>query len=126
MLARVEFINHEKAAITERLTSYAKLYLANEGNDFSKIGYLLRNKIREEHGKVIKIQEKQGKLDDFNADLNQMKLEQAHLISEKKKLLEEANVEEEAAFYELGKEVESKLKFIERLEDIRKQVQYSF
>ncbi|MDQ0973087.1 uncharacterized protein YhaN [Neobacillus niacini] len=126
LLARVEFINLEKAAINERLTSYAKLYLADEGNDFSKIGYLLRNKLREEHGKVIKIQEKQGKLDDFNADLDQMKLEQAHLISEKKKLLVEANVEEEAAFYELGKEVESKLKFIERLEDIRKQVQYSF
>ncbi|MDF2787767.1 MAG: hypothetical protein K0S80_865 [Neobacillus sp.] len=126
LLARLENINLEQAAITERLTSYAKHYLADQGNDFSKIGYLLRNKLREEHGKVIKIQEKQGKLDDFDADLNQMKLEQAHLISEKKKLLEEANVEEEEAFYELGKEVETKLKLIERLEDIRKQVQYSF
>ncbi|MEH7494676.1 ATP-binding protein [Neobacillus niacini] len=126
LLARLENINLEQAAITERLTSYAKHYLADQGNDFSKIGYLLRNKLREEHGKVIKIQEKQGKLDEFDADLNQMKLEQAHLISEKKKLLEEANVEEEEAFYELGKEVETKLKLIERLEDIRKQVQYSF
>lgn len=126
LLARLENINLEQAAITERLTSYAKHYLADQGNDFSKIGYLLRNKLREEHGKVIKIQEKQGKLDDFDADLNQMKLEQAHLISEKKKLLEEANVEEEEAFYELGKEVETKLRLIERLEDIRKQVQYSF
>jgi uncharacterized protein YhaN len=126
LLARLEIINLEQAAITERLTSYAKHYLADQGNDFSKIGYLLRNKLREEHGKVIKIQEKQGKLDDFDDDLNQMKMEQAHLISEKKKLLEEANVEEEEAFYELGKEVETKLKLIERLEDIRKQVQYSF
>ncbi|MFS0779038.1 hypothetical protein ABC255_23880 [Neobacillus sp. 3P2-tot-E-2] len=126
LLARLENINLEQAAITERLTSYAKHYLADQNNDFSKIGYLLRNKLREEHGKVIKIQEKQGKLDDFDADLNQMKLEQAHLISEKKKLLEEANVEEEEDFYELGKEVETKLKLIERLEDIRKQVQYSF
>ena len=126
LLTRLENISLEQAAITERLTSYAMHYLADQGNDFSKIGYLLRNKLREEHGKVIKIQEKQGKLDDFDADLNQMKLEQAHLISEKKKLLEEANVEEEEAFYELGKEVETKLKLIERLEDIRKQVQYSF
>lgn len=126
LLARLENINLEQAAITERLTSYAKHYLADEGNDFSKIGYLLRNKLREEHGKVIKIQEKQGKLDDFDADLYQMKLEQAHLISEKKKLLEEAHAEEEEAFYELGKKVETKLKFIERLEDIRKQLQYSF
>jgi uncharacterized protein YhaN len=126
LLARLEHINFEQAAIIERLTSFAKQYLAEQGSDFSKIGYLLRNRLKEEHGKFIKVQEKQGKLDDLEADLNQMRLEQAHLISEKQKLLEEANVKEEEAFYELGKKVGTKLKFIERLEDINKQVQYSF
>jgi uncharacterized protein YhaN len=125
-LERLDTINLEQAAISERLTSYAKQYLADQGNDFSTIGYLIRNKLKEEHGKLIKIQEKQGKLDDLEADLNQMKLEQAHLISEKKKLLEEANVEEEEAFYVLGNKFETKLKLIERLEDINKQVLYSF
>ncbi|WHY02014.1 AAA family ATPase [Neobacillus sp. DY30] len=124
--ARMEHINLEQANISEGLTSYAKQYLAEYGSDFAKIGYLLRNKLKEEHGKAVKIQEKQGKLDDLEADLHQMKLEQAHLISEKNKLLEEANVEEEEAFYELGKKYEIKLKLIERLDDISKQVQYSF
>ena len=126
LLARLENINLEQANITERLTFYSKQYLAHEGSDFSKIAYLLRNKLKEEHGKLIKIQEKQGKLDDLEADLNQMKQEQNHLISEKKKLLEEAHVEEEEAYYELGKKVEKKSKLIERLADISKQVQYSF
>jgi uncharacterized protein YhaN len=126
LLTRLENINLEQANITERLTFYSKQYLADEGSDFSKIAYLLRNKLKDEHGKVIKIQEKQGKLDDLEADLNQMKQEQNHLISEKKKLLEEAHVEEEEAYYELGKKVEKKSKLIERLADISKQVQYSF
>ncbi len=125
-LARLEHINLEQADIAERITSYAKQYLRDQGSDLSKIGYILRNKLKDEHGKLIKIQEKQGKLDDLEADLNQMKLEQAHLIAEKKKLLEEANVEEEEAFYALGKKFEVKLKLIERLEDISKQLQYSF
>lgn len=125
-LARLEHINLEQADIAERITSYAKQYLTDKVSDLSKAGYLLRNKLKDEHGKLIKIQEKQRKLDDLEADLNQMKLEQAHLITEKKKLLEEANVEEEEEFYELGEKFEAKLKLIERLEDISKQVQYSF
>lgn len=126
LLARLEKISLEQENITKRLTSYSKQYLVDQASDFSKIGYLLRNKLKEEHGKLIKIQEKQGKLDDLEADLNQMKLEQAHLIAEKKKLLEEANVEEEEAYYKLGKKVEKKIKLIERLADISKQVQSSF
>lgn len=124
--ARLEKIKLEQAIIIERLTTYLKKYIADQGNDLSKAGYLLRNKLKEEHGKLIKCQEKQGKLNDLEADRNQIKQEQAHLILEKKKLLEEANVEEEEAYFELGKKVEKKLKQIERLADIRKQVQYSF
>jgi len=123
---RLKSILHEQAAISERLTSYSKQYLADQGSDLPKIGYLLRNKLKDEHGKLIKMEEKQGKLDDLEADLNQLKQEQAHLIKEKQKLLEEANVENEEAYYELGKKFETKLKLIERLEDIGKQVQYSF
>ncbi|MEH6994332.1 AAA family ATPase [Neobacillus drentensis] len=126
LLARLENINLEQANITKRLTFYSKQYLADEGSDFSKIAYLLRNKLKEEHGKLIKIQEKQGKLDDLEADLKQMKQEQSHLISEKKKLLDEADVEVEEAYYALGEKIEKKSKLIERLADISKQVQYSF
>lgn len=126
LLARLENINQEQVNITKRLTFYSKQYLAEEGSDFSKIAFLLRNKLKEEHGKLIKIQEKQGKLDDLEADLNQMKQEKNHLISEKKKLLDEADVEEEEAYYELGKKVEKKSKLIDRLADIGKQVQSSF
>lgn len=126
LLARLENISLAQADITERLTSYSKQYLSEQGSDLSEIGYLLRNKLREEHGKVIKIQEKQAKLDDLETDLDQMKQEQAHLISEKKKLIEEANVKEEEVFYELGEKFEAKLKLMGRLEDINKQFQYSF
>lgn len=124
--ARIENINNVRAGISERITTYSKQYLAEQDSDLSKIGYLLRNKLKEENGKLIKYQEKQEKLNELKADLNQMKQEQAHLISEKKKLLEEANVEVEEAYFELGKRTEKKIKLIERLADINKQLQYTF
>ena len=126
LLARIENINLEQANITERLSAYSKQYLADQGTDLSQTAYLLRNKLKEEQGKLIKSHEKQGKLDDLESDLNQIKQEQVHLISERTKLLDEANVEDEEEFYQLGKKVEKKIKLIERLADINKQLQYSF
>jgi uncharacterized protein YhaN len=126
LLSRLEIIKLEQSDIMDRHFSYSKQYLAVQSTDLSKTAYLLRDKLKEEHGKLIKSQEKQGKLDDLEADLNQMKQEQTHLISEKAKLLEEANVVEEEVFYELGKKVEKKIKLIDRLADINKQLQYSF
>ena len=126
LLARLENIKLEQSKITDRISFYSKEYLVDQGNDLSKTAYLLRDKLKEEHGKFIKSQEKQGKLDDLEADLSQMKQEQAHLISERKKLFEEADVVNEEAFYELGNKVEKKTKLVERLADIKKQLQYSF
>ncbi|MEH7112542.1 AAA family ATPase [Neobacillus niacini] len=125
VLARIENIKLEQASITEKLSTYSKKYLADQGSDLSQTAYLLRNKLKEEQVKLIKSDEKQGKLDDLEADLYQIKQEQVHLISERTKLLDEANVEDEEEFYQLGKKVEKKLKLIERLADINKQLQYS-
>ena len=124
--ARLKDIKLDQAAIKERLSYFSKEYLENQGDELSKIAYLLRNKLKEEHAKVIKNVEKQGKFDDLEADLNQMKQEQAHLILERSKLLNEAEVETEEAFYELANKVEKKARLIERQTDINKQLRYTF
>jgi uncharacterized protein YhaN len=124
--ARLKDIKLEQAGISDRLSYFSKEYLANQEWDMSKIAYLLRNKLKEEHGKLIKNEEKLGKLDDLEADLNQLKQEQAHLILERTKLLNEADVEAEEAFYELGNKVEEKARLIERQNDINKQLRYTF
>jgi uncharacterized protein YhaN len=124
--ARLKDIKLEQAGIKDRLSYFSKKYLANQEYDLSKTAYLLRNKLKEEQGKLIKSEEKQGKLDDLEADLNQMKQEQSILILERSKLLNEADVEAEESFYELGNKVEVRSGLIERQRDINKQLRNTF
>jgi uncharacterized protein YhaN len=123
--ARLKDIKLEQAGISDRLSYYSKEYLENQESDLSKIAYLLRNKLKEEHGKLIKNEEKLRKLDNLEADLNQLKQEQDHFILERKKLLNEAGVEAEEAFYELGNKVDEKARLIGRQTDINKQLRYT-
>jgi uncharacterized protein YhaN len=126
LLARLKDIKLEQAGIVDKLSNFSKEYLANQEADLPKIAYLLRNKLKEEQRKLIKNEEKLRKLDDLEADLNQLMQEQAHLILERTKLLNEAGVESEEAFYELGNKVEEKARLIERQNDINKQLRYTF
>lgn len=124
--ARLKDIKLEQAGIIDKLSYFSQEYLANQESDLSKIAYQLRNKLKEEQGKLIKSDEKLGKLGDLEADLYQLKQEQAHLILERTKLLNEAEVEAEEAFYELGNKVEEKSRLMERQADINKQLCYTF
>jgi uncharacterized protein YhaN len=93
--------------------------------NLQKTAFLLRNKLKEEHEKQIKSQERVSKLADLEAELQQKKQEQGHLQLEYQKLLEDAKVESEQKYYELGEKAEKQGKLLERLESIQSQLHFS-
>jgi uncharacterized protein YhaN len=125
LLERMENIQLEQDKVTTKLFGLAKKYLGEESNNPQQTAYLLRNKLKEEHEKWIKVQERQAKIADFTADLQQVKLELAHLNSERLKLFNEANVTSEEDFYLKGSKSEKRARLLERLEDLKKQLQYT-
>ncbi|MGZ4161476.1 MAG: ATP-binding protein, partial [Neobacillus sp.] len=125
MFARLDQITYEQSKIVNGLEFFANQFLSGETLDFQKAAYLLRTKLKEENEKQIKYQEKRTKLTDLEADMQQIIKERQHLEEELKKLLNEANVENIQQYYELGIKAEKQGKLFERLEDIKKQLQYS-
>lgn len=121
----METIMHEQDRITSKLVRFAIKYLGDQSNNPQQTAYLLRNMLKEEHEKWIKAQERQAKLDDFTADLQQVKQELAHLNAERLKLYDEADVNSEEDFYKIGTKSEKRTKQLERLEDLKKQLQYT-
>ncbi|MDQ0198105.1 AAA family ATPase [Neobacillus ginsengisoli] len=125
VLDRLNQITLEQSKIVNGLEVFANQFLPRESLDLQNTAYLLRTKLKEEHEKQIKFQEKRTKLTDLEADLQQIIKERQHLQEEFTKLLNEANVENEQQYYELGTKAEKQGKLVERLEDIKKQLQYS-
>lgn len=119
---RIGKIRNEQHHIKDNLSYFLSRYITEENVDLAKAAHLLRQKLKEEQEKRIKSQEKQAKLADLMADIQQIRQEQAHLEIEKTKLLQEANVENESEFYELGKRAEKNIRLHERLEDLQKQL----
>lgn len=124
-LERIEPIALKQSKIVEGLEFYANRYLPDGHMDLHKSGYLLRTKLKEENERKIMSQEKRGKLMDLEADMQQKKREQQHVQSDLNKLLEEADVENEQQFYELGNNADQQTRLNERLEDLQRQLQYS-
>jgi uncharacterized protein YhaN len=122
---RLEQIHIEQTKMVEGLSFYTNLYLSEKGSDLQKSAYLLRNRLKEEHAKQIKYEEKQTKLMGFEADIQQLKHQEQHVREELNKLLSEANTESEQQYFELGNKAEEKVKLNERLNDIQKQLQFS-
>ena len=122
---RLEQINQQQEKVTKSLNYYEQLYLNEKGLDLYNAAYVLRNKLKEEHGKQITSQERLAKLNDLEADLKQKSQELAHLQLEYNQLISSAKVETELQFYELGAKAEKKEKLIERLESLQSQLQYS-
>lgn len=122
---RLEQINQQQDDIVKGLNHYENLYLTEKGLDLYNAAYLLRNKLKEEHGKQIISQERKIKLADLEADLRQRTQELEHLQLEYNKLIYSAHVETEEQFYELGANAEKQAKLIERLETLQSQLQYS-
>ncbi|MGG1677307.1 AAA family ATPase [Neobacillus sp. NRS-1170] len=125
MLERLEHINQQQAIIVKDLNIIANRYLQEKSMDLQKAAYLLRNKLKEEHEKQIKSQERVSKLADLDAELQQKKQEQGHLQLEYQKLLEDAKVESEQKYYELGEKAAKQGKLLERLESIQSQLHFS-
>lgn len=125
LMDRVERIKFDQDKISDRFSYYANTYFMHASNDLPKTAYLLRNKLKEQHEKQIKKQEKEAKLEDLLVDFSRISEEQALLKQEREKLLNEAQVETEEQFYQLGKISEKAIKLIDRLKDIQKQLQYT-
>jgi uncharacterized protein YhaN len=123
--ARIDHIDQQQDEIVNGLKSYANLYLNEKGLDLYNAAYLLRNKLKEEHGKQIMCQERKIKLTDLEADLRQRSQELKHLQTEYNRLISSAKVETEQEYYELGAKAEKQAKLTERLETLQSQLQYS-
>ncbi|MFJ7728029.1 AAA family ATPase [Neobacillus sp. NPDC097160] len=125
LLVRLGQINQQRAKIVEDLTSFEKRFLQEKGLDLHNSAYLLRNKLKEEHEKQIKSQERLGKLADLKADLKQKSQELKLLQTEHISLLQAAKAVTEQQFYKMGEEVEKREKLLERLNQLQSQLQYS-
>ncbi|MFF2446268.1 AAA family ATPase [Neobacillus sp. NPDC058068] len=125
LYTRLEQINQQQSKLADGLKSYETRFLPEKGLDLHNTAYLLRNKLKEEHEKQIKTQERREKLAGLEADRKQRSQELEHLKVEYKKLLHAAKVETEQQFYELGAKAEKQGKLLERLETIQSQLQYS-
>lgn len=122
---RLELINQQQIQIVEGFKSYENHFLQEKGLDLHNSAYLLRKKLKEEHEKQIKSQERTGKLAELEADLKQKSQELKILQAEYNRLLIAANVETEQKYYELGARAEKQERLLERLENLKSQLQYS-
>ncbi|MBO0961328.1 AAA family ATPase [Neobacillus sp. MM2021_6] len=122
---RLGQINQLQDQIEEGLKSYENRFLEVKGLDLHNSAYLLRNKLKEEHEKQIKSQERNGKLADLIADLKQKSQELVLLQSEHDKLLQTANTETELQFYERGEKAEKQAFLLERYNHLLSQLQYA-
>lgn len=122
---RQEQIKLSQGAILDNVNEYVNLYLTDKGLDLHKSAYLLRNRLKEEHENLIKSKERLAKLAELEAELQQKKQEVEHLHQESTKLLNDAKVESEQKFYEVGENAGKKEKLLERLETISSQLYYS-
>ncbi|WP_223592948.1 ATP-binding protein [Neobacillus bataviensis] len=125
MLERLEHINQQQAEIVKDLNIIASRYLPEMSVELQKTAYLVRNKLKEEHEKQIKSQERVSKLADLEAELQLKKQEQGHLQLEYQKLIDDAEVDSEQKYYELGEKAAKQGKLLERLEFIQNQLHFS-
>jgi len=122
---RLQQIEQQQEKIVEGLNYFSNLYLNEKGLDLYNAAYLLRNKLKEEHGKQIVSQERKVKLSDLEADLRQKVQAFKHLQAEFHSLISSAKVETEQQFYELGAKAEKQGQLLEKLNSLQSQLQYS-
>jgi len=122
---RLQQIEQHQEKIVKGLNNFSNLYLNEKGLDLYNAAYLLRNKLKEEHGKQIVSQERKVKLSDLEADLRQKVQAFKHLQAEFQTLISSAKVETEQQFYELGAKAEKQGQLLERLNSLQSQLQYS-
>ncbi|WP_160724614.1 AAA family ATPase [Bacillus sp. USDA818B3_A] len=125
LVQRIEQITYQQSVVEEGLRSFENLFLEEQGHDLNKTAYLLRKKLKEEHEKLIKSQERAKKLEELKENLSQ-KVQELELIQvEHNKLLLAANVSSEQQFYEMGDKAIKQEALFERLHHLQNQLHYS-
>ncbi len=117
---------NNKTEFAEKLNRLASRVLDGKHQDVQETVFLLRNVLKEEQEKNVHWKERKGKLLELKEDLQQLKEEQEHIEAEMNHLLAEANVTNETEFYEAGSKAEKRWKLLERLQDLEKQLKFSF
>lgn len=126
LLENLKAVASDKADIAVKLNRLAEHFLDKKTVDIQETVFLLRSKLKDEQEKNVHWKEKQGKLLELEADLQQLKEEQQHIESGMNHLLNEANVKSETEFYEFGLMADKKSKLVERHQDLDKQLNFSF
>ena len=116
----------EQEEMLTRINQLGEQFLQEKNVETQELVYLLRNSLKMEQEKSVQWKEQQTKLADLEGDLNQLRQEGQQLESDFLQLLKDASAENEEAFYELGAKAEKKAKYLERLEDLEKQLHHSF
>ncbi|MDP4154811.1 MAG: AAA family ATPase [Bacillota bacterium] len=126
VLQSLHAVKSEQEEMLNRINDLGEQFLKEKNGETQELVYLLRNRLKMEQEKSVQWKEKQVKLADLEDDLKQLRQEGLQLESEFLQLLNEAGAENEEAFYELGSKAEKKAKYLERLEDLEKQLHHSF
>ncbi|WP_066394651.1 ATP-binding protein [Neobacillus mesonae] len=122
---RLQEVNKQLVKIETGINAFADYHLSEKGISLQQSAYLLRNKLKMEHEKHIKSQEKKNKLAELENDWKQTQKELEHLNDEHHKLISSANANSEQQFYQFGEIAAKNQKLQEQLEAIQGQLQYS-
>lgn len=125
MLTELEQIKEQQVNILIRLEKFTKLFLTEKRLDLHKAAESLRIRLKEEHEKQIKCQEKGAQLSELEEELQQKSGELELLMEECQKLIKGAKVITEQEFYELGEKAEQQRKLREQYDGLQNQLQYS-
>ena len=122
---RIKEIDQQMFIVEEGFRSFETRFLQIKGHELHNSAYLLRNKLKEEHEKLIMSKERIKKLEELKEDLNQKLQELEHLQTEHNKLLLSAKVDSEQQFFELGERAKKQEQLLERRRQLQNQLQYS-
>lgn len=122
----INILQDNQSEFLDKIKLFAEKFISATNTDLQNSVYLLKNKLKEEQEKNIQWKEKQVKLNELQADLEQLNEENRHLAAELNKLMTMAAVKNESEFYDMGVKDEKRRKLKERLEDLEKQLHYSF
>ncbi|QED47124.1 ATP-binding protein [Cytobacillus dafuensis] len=93
--------------------------------NIQEMAYMLRNRLKVESEKKIKLEGRKAKLSDLEEELQRYKLEYEHFQIEREKLFQSANSESEEQYREIGKLADKRAKLDEQIESIRRQLKLS-
>lgn len=123
--ARMAQIKEQMTKMEKGLFEFENRFLDVRGGDLHKTAYLLRNKLKEEHEKLVRTEEGRKLLLSLETELWQKSLVYEQLMTERTRLFSAAGVETEHQFYELGTKFGKRAELLEKLSSLKSQLHYS-